>query len=171
VVAEYRLVGYSNRMLREEDFANDRVDAGDIGAGHEVTALYEIALAGSGGERLPALRYGGNAAAAAHGGELAHLRLRYKQPDSDRSRLIEVPLQRSAIRAEASPSLRFAATVAAFADALRGGHNLGRWDWDAIAAGARASRGDDRWGLRGEFAELVEAGRAVTRGDVARSGD
>src|SRR5690606_18550332 len=97
VVAEYRLHGDRNRLLREEDFANDRVDAGDIGAGHEVTALYEIALAGSGGERLPALRYGGNAAAAAHGGELAHLRLRYKQPDSDRSRLIEVPLQRSAI--------------------------------------------------------------------------
>ncbi|MGY1459108.1 vWA domain-containing protein [Luteimonas sp. A534] len=171
LVAEYRLVGYANRMLREEDFTNDRVDAGDIGAGHEVTALYEIALVGSGGERLSALRYGGGAPAAAHGGELAHLRLRYKQPDSDSSRLIEVPLARSAIRAEAGPALRFAATVAGFADALRGGHNLGQWDWDAIAAGARASRGDDRWGLRGEFAELVEAGRAATRGDAARSGD
>jgi Ca-activated chloride channel family protein len=171
-VTEYRLVGYANRMLREEDFANDRVDAGDIGAGHEVTALYEIALAGSGGERLPGLRYGGGTPAAAHGGELAHLRLRYKLPDSDRSRLVEVPLVRDAIRAEASPSLRFVATVAAFADALRGGHNLGRWDWDAIAAGARAGRGDDRWGLRGELAELVEAGRAVTRGgDTARAGD
>ncbi|GGK02447.1 vWA domain-containing protein [Luteimonas terricola] len=171
VVTEYRLVGYANRMLRDEDFANDRVDAGDIGAGHEVTALYEVALAGSGGERLPALRYGGSAPTVAHGSELAHLRMRYKQPDSDGSRLIEVPLPCSAIRAEAGPALRFAATVAAFADALRGGHNLGEWDWDAIAAGARASRGDDRWGLRGEFAELVEAGRAATRGDAARDGN
>ena len=164
VVAEYRLVGYANRMLREEDFANDRVDAGDIGAGHEVTALYEIALAGSGVERLPPLRYAAGAAPAAHAGELAHLRLRYKLPGAGDSRLIEVPLQRGAVRAEASPALRFAATVAAFADALRGGRNLGRWDWDDIAASARASRGDDRWGLRGEFAELVEAGRAATRG-------
>lgn len=169
-VAEYRLVGYSNRMLREEDFANDRVDAGDIGAGHEVTALYEIALAGSGGERLQPLRYGDRPAATAHGGELAHLRLRYKLPGEDDSRLIEEPLARAAIRAQASPSLQFAATVAAFADALRGGHNLGRWDWDAIADGARAGRGDDRWGLRGEFAELIEAGRAATRGS-ARAAD
>ncbi|MEN1958543.1 vWA domain-containing protein [Luteimonas changyuni] len=169
VVAEYRLVGYANRMLREEDFANDRVDAGDIGAGHEVTALYEIALAGSGAERLPPLRYGASdSQAKARTGELAHLRLRYKQPDSDTSRLIEVPLRRGDIRAQAGPSLRFAATVAAFADALRGGHNLGAWDWDAISASARGSRGDDRWGLRAEFAELVEAGRAVTRSDSDR---
>jgi Ca-activated chloride channel family protein len=171
VVAEYRLVGYANRMLREEDFANDRVDAGDIGAGHEVTALYEIALAGSGGERLPASRYRTQPPAAAHGGELAHLRLRYKVPGSERSRLLEVPLPRDAIGTVASASLRFAATVAAFADALRGGHNLGRWDWDAIAAEARASRGDDRWGLRGEFAELVEAGRAVTRAEATARAD
>src|SRR5690606_25446900 len=168
-VAEYRLVGYANRMLREEDFANDRVDAGDIGAGHEVTTLYEIALAGSGAERLPPLRYGASdSQAKARTGELAHLRLRYKQPDSDTSRLIEVPLRREDIRAQAGPSLRFAATVAAFADALRGGHNLGTWDWDAISASARGSRGDDRWGLRAEFAELVEAGRTVTRGDSDR---
>jgi len=171
VVAEYRLVGYSNRMLREEDFANDRVDAGDIGAGHEVTALYEIALAGSGGERLPALRYAGPASATAHAGELGHLRLRYKLPGADDSRLIEVPLQRADIAAAPGRSLRFAATVAAFADALRGGHNLGAWDWDAISASARANRGEDRWGLRAEFAELVEAGRAATRGHDAPGGD
>ena len=172
VVAEYRLVGYSNRMLREEDFANDRVDAGDIGAGHEVTALYEIALAGSGGERLPALRYGGgDAQATAHGGELAHLRLRYKLPEGGPSRLIEVPLRRGDIRAQPGEALRFAATVAAFADALRGGHNLGDWDWDAISASARATRGDDRWGLRAEFATLVEAGRVATRDTAASRGD
>ncbi len=171
VVAEYRLVGYANRMLREEDFANDRVDAGDIGAGHEVTALYEIALAGSGGERLPALRYGGGAAhPTAHGGELAHLRLRYKLPAGGPSRLIEVPLRREDIRPQPGEALRFAATVAAFADALRGGKHLGDWDWDAISASARATRGDDSWGLRAEFATLVEAGRVATR-DAAAAGD
>ena len=171
VVAEYRLVGYANRMLREEDFANDRVDAGDIGAGHEVTALYEIALAGSGGERLPPLRYGDRPATAAHGGELAHLRLRYKLPAGERSHLIEVPLRRDDIRPQPGEALRFAATVAAFADALRGGHHLGDWDWDAISASARATRGDDRWGLRGEFATLVEAGRVATRDTAASRGD
>jgi Ca-activated chloride channel family protein len=171
-VSEYRLVGYANRMLREEDFANDRVDAGDIGAGHEVTALYEIALSGSGADRLPPLRYRADETRPeARASELAHLRLRYKQPGrGDASQLIEVPLQRADIRAEAGPALRFAATVAAFADALRGGHNLGRWDWDAISASARADRGEDQWGLRAEFAELVEAGRAVTRGSRSEDG-
>ena len=171
VVSEYRLVGYENRMLQREDFANDRVDAGDIGAGHEVTALYEITLAGTGAERLPPLRYGATQPQAARGGELAHLRLRYKRPGEDGSRLIEVPVRRDAIRAEAGAALRFAATVAAFADALRGGHNIEGWDWDAISRSARASRGDDRWGLRAEFAELVEAGRIATGGDAARPAD
>ncbi|HRF84302.1 MAG TPA: VWA domain-containing protein, partial [Pseudoxanthomonas sp.] len=122
VVAEYRLVGYENRMLRSEDFANDKVDAGDIGAGHEVTALYEIALVGSGGERLPPLRYGAAATAgttSAKAGELAHLRLRYKLPGQERSRLIETPVLRSSLRREASESLRFATAVAGYADLLR----------------------------------------------------
>src|SRR5690606_29366466 len=82
VVSEYRLIGYENRMLAREDFANDRVDAGGIGAGHEVTALHEITLAGSGADQLPALRYA-QATAPSNGsksGELAHLRLRYKRP-------------------------------------------------------------------------------------------
>src|SRR6187549_719020 len=89
VVAEYRLIGYENRALRREDFNNDRVDAGEIGAGHDVTALYEIALVGSGGERNDALRYGARAnalgagartAAAGRDDELGFLRLRYKAP-------------------------------------------------------------------------------------------
>ena len=140
---EYRLVVYENRLLRSEDFANYRVDAGDIGAGHEVTALYEVALVGSGGERLPPLRYGtGTAAgkATAGDGELAHLRLRYKLPGQERSRLIETPVLRSAQKAQPGDSLRFAATIAAWADALRGGKNLDAWDWAAIAASARATR-------------------------------
>ncbi|WP_202839870.1 vWA domain-containing protein [Luteimonas saliphila] len=162
-VAEYRLIGYENRMLAREDFANDKVDAGDIGAGHEVTALYEITLAGSGAERLPPLRYGARqpTAAPAQAGELAHLRLRYKRPGETASRLIETPILRSAIRAQPGESMRFAASVAAWADALRGGENLAQWDWQAIAGTARAAQGADRWRLRAEFLELVEASRVL----------
>ena len=168
-VAEYRLIGYENRMLREEDFANDAVDAGDIGAGHQVTALYEIALVGSGGERLPARRYGATPvqSSASSSGEIAHLRLRYKRPGEARSRLIDTPILRSALRREPSQSLRFATAVAAYADLLRGGHNVEGWSWDDVAATARASTGDDRWGLRQEFVQLVgEAQQLTTASDA-----
>jgi Ca-activated chloride channel family protein len=166
VVAEYRLVGYENRLLQREDFANDKVDAGDIGAGHEVTALYEIALVGSGGERLPALRYGGGTAnagdATAKAGELAHLRLRYKLPGQERSRLIETPVLRSSLQRTPGESLRFATAVAGYADLLRGGGNSGDWSWDDVSAVARGSLGEDRWGMRREFLGLVESARGVT---------
>lgn len=162
LVAEYRLIGYENRLLAREDFSNDKVDAGDIGAGHEVTALYEITLAGSGAERLPPLRYGGkDAAGNPASGELAHLRLRYKRPGETTSRLIETSILRNDMRTQPSDSMRFAATVAAWADALRGGTHLDGWDWSAIASGARTTQGRDPWKLRAEFAELVEASRGL----------
>ena len=162
VVSEYRLIGYENRLLAREDFANDRVDAGDIGAGHEVTALYEITLAGSGAERLPPLRYGAqDAKPDARSDELAHLRLRYKRPGETASRLIETPIARNAIAVQPGESMRFAASVAAWADALRGGTHLGDWNWNDIAASARAAQGDDRWRLRAEFADLVAASRTL----------
>jgi Ca-activated chloride channel family protein len=172
LVAEYRLIGYENRLLAREDFANDKVDAGDIGAGHEVTALYEITLVGSGAERLPALRYGDGkpATGGARKGELAHLRLRYKRPGEDRSRLIETPVLRSALRREPSQALRFAATVAAYADALRGGSHLEDWDWAAIARNAEAARGSDPWRLRAELVELINAAQALADGHDARIG-
>ena len=161
-VAEYRLIGYENRALKNEDFANDKVDAGDIGAGHEVTALYEITPVGSGAGRLPPLRYGGKQATtadAAKSNEIAHLRLRYKLPDADASKLMETPILRSQLQAQAGESLRFAAAVAAFADALRGGTQMEGWSWDDIAAAARNAQGSDRWGLRAEFMQLVAAAR------------
>src|SRR5690606_37888615 len=100
VVAEYRLIGYENRVLRNEDFGNDKVDAGDIGAGHEVTALYELTPVGSGAEQLPALRYGAGATPPdARTDEVAHLRLRYKRPGEDDSRLITTPIAASSLRA------------------------------------------------------------------------
>ncbi|MCD9031263.1 VWA domain-containing protein [Luteimonas sp. Y-2-2-4F] len=163
-VAEYRLIGYENRALDEADFANDRVDAGDIGAGHEVTALYEIALAGGGGERLPPRRYGTPAAAPtapAAAGEIAHVAVRYKRPGESRSRLIATPVRAEALRARPSDTLRFAAGVAAYADALRGGAHLGDWGWEDIRAALAAGRGDDPWGLRGELLGLVDLARSA----------
>jgi Ca-activated chloride channel family protein len=161
-VAEYRLIGYENRALRREDFANDKVDAGDIGAGHEVTALYELVPVGSGAEQLPPLRYGGSTAAnAGKSGEIADLRLRYKRPGEDASRLIDAPILASTLHAQPSATLRFAAAVAAYADALRGGTHLGGWSWNDIARSARATTGADPTGERAEFAALVEAARAL----------
>lgn len=102
-VAEYRLIGYENRALAREDFANDKVDAGDIGAGHEVTALYELTPAGSGAARLPALRYGASSKPSGDAREVADLRLRYKRPGEDTSRLIEVPILRPPRRPSPAP--------------------------------------------------------------------
>ncbi len=170
-VAEYRLIGYENRALRREDFANDKVDAGDIGAGHEVTALYELTLAGSDAARLPPLRYDAattTAAGDAKSGEIAELRLRYKRPGDDASRLIATPVLRSSLQARPGDALRFAATVAAYADALRGGTHLDGWGWDDIARSARRAQGGDR--LRAEFAELVGSARALAEGAPAQVG-
>lgn len=134
-VAEYRLVGYENRQLKREDFANDAVDAGDIGAGHDVTALYEIALVGSGGEWNAPLKYATGARTPATGtaGELATVRLRYKAPDGGASRLMERPVRRADIAAHASPALQWAAAVAAYGERLRGGEALGGAGWKDVA--------------------------------------
>jgi Ca-activated chloride channel family protein len=171
-VAEYRLIGYENRALRNEDFSNDKVDAGDIGAGHEVTALYEITPAGSGAEQLPALRYGSEAkpTIGAKADELAELRLRYKRPGEDKSRLIATPILRRDLRTTPSDTLRFASAVAAYADALRGGTHLGNWTWDDITRTARGAQGEDRWHQRAEFVELVGQARALTAGDTPTIG-
>lgn len=160
-VAEYRLIGYENRKLKREDFNNDKVDAGEIGAGHDVTALYELTLTGDAGQIDP-LRYGGTKPAnSVSAEEIAFVKLRYKQPDEDSSRLIERPLRRSELQRSASERLRFAAAVAAFADSLRGGSHLGKFDLGRIAELARAARGDDSDGYRAEFVQLVEATQRI----------
>ncbi|MBK7145177.1 MAG: VWA domain-containing protein [Xanthomonadales bacterium] len=162
VVSEYRLIGYENRMLAREDFNNDAVDAGEIGAGHDVTAIYEVALAGSGAESVDPLRYGANAPVKHSGDELAFVKLRYKQPDADKSTLIERPIRRSQIAREASPRLQFAAAVAAFADRLRGGEHLGDFNLAAIGKLASQARNDDRYGYQREFVELVNRAQALS---------
>ncbi|WP_235567129.1 VWA domain-containing protein [Lysobacter sp. Root604] len=167
LVSEYRLIGYENRVLKHEDFNNDKVDAGDIGAGHEVTALYELTPVGSTAARLPALRYReAPAAQAGKSGEIANLKLRYKRPGQDASRLIETPILRSQLHAQPGESMRFAAAVAAFADALRGGSRSDGWGWDKIEATARASKLDDRWGQRRELLQLIERARRQIAGDT-----
>jgi Ca-activated chloride channel family protein len=166
VVAEYRLIGYENRALRREDFSNDQVDAGEIGAGHDVTALYELTLVGSGGRSVDPLRYGAAkpALAAGKAGEIGLLRLRYKQPGAESSRLIEKPLARTLVQASASPRLRWSAAVAAYADLLRGGSHVGNYGWGDVRALAAGAIGEDRWGYRAEFLQLVDRARALTGG-------
>lgn len=166
VVAEYRLIGYENRLLAREDFNNDQVDAGDIGAGHTVTALYEVALVGSGGERVDPLRYGSDEPRIqpAHDGELGFLRLRYKQPGSDRSDLIETPIAAMSGRelpGTASERLGFAAAVAAFGQHLRGGEQLEGFSLDQIHTLASQSRGEDPYGYRGEFLQLIRLSESL----------
>ncbi len=162
VVGEYRLIGYEDRMLAREDFHNDRVDAGEIGAGHTVTALYEVSLAGHPG-LLGETRYGRAVTARSagdHGDELGMLRLRYKTPDGTVAEELATPVSRSAT--PPSEDLRFAAAVAAFGQELRGGKHLGHFGYAEIAALASGSRGEDRYGYRGEFLRLVELADALS---------
>jgi len=166
VVAEYRLIGYENRALQREDFNNDRKDAGEIGAGHTVTALYEIALKGSKGLALDPLRYGKTPVAAEPAvkpEEFAFLRLRYKEPDGEVSKLIETPLATARLEnpESANGELDFAAAVAAFGQKLRGGDYLRNYSYDEIAELANTARGSDQDGQRAEFIDLVELAKAL----------
>jgi Ca-activated chloride channel family protein len=165
-VAEYRLIGYANRVLNEEDFNNDQVDAGEIGAGHRVTALYEISLTGSAGLRLPARRYDSAPRAARSeaellGNELGELRIRYKLPGGNTSRLLSSPIDANGVNSRGSTAFNFAAAVAAFGQKLRGGRYLGSFGYAEIAELARRSRGDDPHGYRSEFVQLVHLAQTL----------
>jgi Ca-activated chloride channel family protein len=170
VVEEYRLIGYENRLLAREDFNNDRVDGGEIGAGHNVTALYEIALVGSGGAASDPLRYADAETPSPRGDELAFLRLRYKQPGASRSQLVEQPLSRSAILTAPGARLRLAAAVAAFADALRGGTHIGDWQYGDIRELA-ASAGADAEGYRAGFLAMIDRAQALSTSSPDGHGD
>lgn len=166
-VAGYRLVGYENRMLRDQDFNDDKKDAGDIGAGHTVTALYEIVPAGVEvpGAKVDALKYqpvaGGKAAPAGNTNELLTVKLRYKQPTSSTSALLSRAVAPNAVAfANASENLRWAATVASFGMLLRGSPHVGAVGWNDVTRMAAAAKGKDAEGYRSEFMAMV--GRAVT---------
>ena len=158
VVSQYRLIGYENRALREEDFDNDAVDAGDIGAGHQVTAIYEVVPTGAKGWVAPR-RYGEVPERAQDKlAEAAHVKLRYKLPDGETSRLIEYTLPASALRNAARPTgdFAFATAVAAFGQRLRGDTLLNGFGYDDIVA--TAGEQSNYW--RQEFLELVKAAEA-----------
>ncbi|ERP93556.1 von Willebrand factor, type A [Labrenzia sp. C1B10] len=165
-VAEYRLIGYETRALRTEDFRNDKVDAGDIGAGHNVTALYEITPVGSPAEKFSDLRYGPKEkiepVRTSYSGELAFVKLRYKLPGDKESTLIETPVMADTSGIPMSETL-FAASVAAFGQKLKGTDHLGDWDFKAIEKLASENKGADRFGYRSEFLTLVRLADVAER--------
>lgn len=166
VVAEYRLIGYENRALAREDFNNDRVDAGEIGAGHTVTAIYEIALLDSDSLSVDPLRYDReNISTGGFTEEIAFLKLRYKEPDADISLLLERALMVADIEENidsTSDNYRFSAAVAGLAQLLRGSDQTSMLDYDTVLNLAQGARGDDEFGYRSEFIQLVRNARALS---------
>lgn len=165
-VRAYRLIGYENRLLANEDFDNDRKDAGEIGAGHTVTALYEIVPAGVEGTvevREPGeLRYQRptRPVGTAPTNELAFVKLRYKEPDGTTSRQLERAV--NAQLSTGSDDIRFAAAVAGFGMLLRDSEHRGSTSWDLVVALASDAMGEDGEGYRREFLELVNAARGLS---------
>lgn len=169
-VSQYRLIGYENRALNEQDFSNDRVDAGDIGAGHQVTAIYEIVPAGSKGwldaRHYEANQTPGRVETRRGGGEFAFVKLRYKLPGGDNSRLIERPVYAATLANAPLPSgdMAFAVAVAGFAQKLRGDPLLGQWGFADIRqlAGTQWGFSQQAW-WRQEFLHLTEVAETQSR--------
>jgi len=177
-VAAYRLIGYENRMLQKEDFNDDKKDAGELGAGHTVTALYEIIPVGVKSEFLPSvddLRYQKNGntddgkiknsyTAAASSDELLNLKLRYKKPDEDTSNLIVNPLKDDNIALEkTSENFRFSAAVAEFGMILRDSEFKSTASYNQVISLAKAAKGKDTEGYRAEFLKLVESCQLMSK--------
>lgn len=160
-VSEYRLVGYETRVLKREDFNNDRIDAGEIGSGHSVTAIYEITPKGSGAEQVDPLRYGQakvDNGGVANADEYAFVKIRYKLPNEDVSKLITTPVTAAnevPSFDEAGSDQRFSVAVAAFGQKLRDEDQTANFGYDRILEIANAARGADPFGYRAEFLSLV----------------
>lgn len=166
-VAEYRLVGYETRLLNREDFNNDKVDAGDIGSGHAVTAIYEITPVGSKAKLVDDSRYQKPAAqpdSKNNTGEYAFVKIRYKLPDSDTSKLITTPVDSKVEYkqlAEVPNDAKFAASVAAFAQLLRGDSYTRSYKYDDVMSLAQSAKGDDKFGYRAEFINMVRLAKSA----------
>ncbi|RME83594.1 MAG: VWA domain-containing protein [Planctomycetota bacterium] len=162
VVAKYRLIGYENRIMRAEDFANDKKDGGEVGAGHQVTALYELVLAPSSPleekKDKITLKYQGERklTQAAKSGELATVKVRYKDPEGQKSTLLIFPVVDKGKKWETcSKNFKFAAAVAAFGMILRESPHRGKASYALVRELAREGMGEDKYGYRKEFLELV----------------
>lgn len=158
-IAEYRLIGYETRTLRREDFNNDAVDAGDIGAGHTVTALYEVTPVGSSAQLSTPLRYQ-PAETADTGNELGFLALRYKAPGAATSQLIETPITTDMAPL---PDAGFASAIAGFGQLLRGSDYINGWTYKDAIALATATKGDDPFGYRAEAIQLMRLAASLSQ--------
>ena len=164
-VSEWRLIGYETRKLNREDFNNDKVDAGEIGKGHQVTAIYEITPVG-GKESVDPLRYQKESATKPNkNGEIAFLRLRYKLPGETTSKLTERAITRKDVYdnlSDAPDKTRFALAVAAFGQKLRGDPWIGNYSYDDIATLANGAKANDQFGYKAEFVKLVEKAKSLS---------
>ena len=174
-VAEYRLIGYETRILNREDFNNDKVDAGEIGAGSSVTAIYEITPVGSKATLIDPSRYQKVPTPVAQGGsnELAFLKLRYKMPGASTSKLVDRPIttadQVSDIR-QAPESTRFATAVAAYGSMLRGDPYIDKaFNWDRVIDLANGAKGEDAFGYRAEFVSLARLAKTAATQETLKS--
>lgn len=158
-VAEYRLIGYETRALNREDFNNDAVDAGDLGAGHTVTALYEVTPVGSPARLSDPLRYGASEIGQERRDELGFLKLRYKEPGAATSQLIETPILRDTA---ADGEARFAAAIAGFGQILRGTDFITDWSIGDAMALAAENRGTDAFGYRSEALRLMQLAQSLS---------
>ncbi|QIL77675.1 vWA domain-containing protein [Hymenobacter sp. HDW8] len=176
LVREYRLLGYENRLLAAEDFNDDRKDAGELGAGQQVTALYEVvpvAAPATGSSTIDPLKYQTNIPhpAATTSTELLTVKLRYQEPTGSASKLLTLPVRNVRLDesiVEASDNLRWAASVAQFGLLLRRSRYAGTATWASTAALARTSEAPDTDGSRTEFRELVQEAAALSRTTSAR---
>jgi Ca-activated chloride channel family protein len=173
-VASYRLIGYENRRLEDRDFNDDTKDAGEIGAGHTVTALYELVLANAEDEtvrpQVDPLKYQTrrNLADAADSDDLLNLKLRFKRPSNDRSELLVFPLKNAPLEfGKATKDFQFAAAVAEFGMLLRNSKYRGDSSYLAVLEIAAASRGRDDHGYRTEFLQIVSTALRLTEPDAA----
>lgn len=159
LVKGYRLIGYENRVMAAEDFNDDTKDAGELGAGHTVTAIYEVVPMDAETEirSTDKLKYQMTVPVAATSTELMHIKFRYKQPDGEVSKLLEHPVTSQVVALDqTSENFRFSASVAAFGMILRGSEHKGTSSYAMVKSLANGARGDDENGYRSEFIQLVE---------------
>lgn len=168
-VAEYRLIGYETRILNREDFNNDKVDAGDIGAGHTVTAIYELTPVGSKAKLVDDLRYGDAvkteekpaAEPVANPDEIGFVKLRYKLPGESESQLITRAVTKADETTQLSDDVRFAAAVAGFGQLLRNDTYTQNYTFDDVLTLAQNAKGADEFGYRAEFINLVRLAKSA----------